>query len=37
MGLLVTGTYVGIALHVFWPGLPSLFLDEMIGVPFWTR
>ena len=37
--LLIIGTYAGVALHVFWPdalpGLKSLFLDEMVGAPFW--
>ena len=37
--LIILGTYAGVAMHVFWPdalpGLKSLFLDEMVGVPFW--
>ena len=39
MGLMIGCTYAGVALHVFWPerltDLKALFLDEMIGVPFW--
>jgi hypothetical protein len=39
MTMLMAGTYLGVALHVYWPmklpGLQALFLDEMVGVPFW--
>jgi len=39
MTLLIVCTWGGVALHVYWPnklpGLQALYLDEMVGLPFW--